>query len=386
MLTKVEGRLTSLWESFSKRIDPVIAGILNRALDDHEISMEEGIKLFNARGTDSIALSLVADELRRRSVGDLVTFVVNRNINYTNICYIGCKFCSFAKPEGDPEAWFYSIEEIVRRAKEARAMGATEVCIQGGLHPYVDPFFYADICKGIKKEIPDMHIHAFSPWEIVFGSRKARMSYEEYLKVLKEAGLGTMPGTAAEILVDEVREIISPNKITVKTWVEVIKTAHRLGIPTSSTIMYGHVDGPEHWVKHLAILRDIQKETHGFTEFVPLSFVHYNTELYKSGIARPGVTGDEDIRMYAVSRIMLNNQIDNIQVSWVKLGRKFSQVCLDVGCNDFGGTLINESISRMAGCTSGQYVPAEDFVTMVREAGRIPAQRSTTYKILKVYN
>jgi len=386
MLTRLEGRLSRVWDGLSKRIDPVVASILDRALDGHEISTGEGVELFNTRGADLVALELVADEVRRRAVGDVVTFVVNRNINYTNICYIGCKFCSFAKPEGDPEAWFYSIAEIVNRAKEARAMGATEVCIQGGLHPRVDPSFYAEMCKAIKAEIPEMHIHAFSPWEIVYGSRKARMSYEEYLKVLKEAGLGTMPGTAAELLVDEVREVISPNKIDVKTWIEVIKTAHRIGIPTTATIMYGHVDGPEHWVKHLAILRELQKETHGFTEFVPLSFVHYNTELYKSGTARPGATGDEDIRMYAVSRLMLKGYIDNIQVSWVKLGRKFAQVCLDVGCNDFGGTLINESISRMAGCTSGQYVPVEEFVTMIKDAGRIPAQRSTTYRILRAYS
>ncbi|MFQ5761564.1 MAG: 5-amino-6-(D-ribitylamino)uracil--L-tyrosine 4-hydroxyphenyl transferase CofH [Candidatus Bathyarchaeia archaeon] len=377
--------LERLVERRLRSLDPIVAGVLNRALDGRELSVEDGVQLFKCNGPELQSLVVVADEMRQRAVGDVATFVVNRNINYTNVCYIGCDFCSFARPEGHEEAWFYPIEEITRRAREAHDIGATEVCIQGGLHPRVDPHFYIDLCKAIKNELPDIHIHAFSPWEVIFGSRKAHVGVEEYLKMLKEAGLGTMPGTAAEILDDEVRRVISPNKINTEAWVEVIKTAHRVGIPTTATIMYGHVDGPEHWAKHLALIRDIQKETGGFTEFIPLTFIHQNTELYKTGKARPGVGGSDDVKMYAVSRLMLHGFIRNIQVSWVKLGPKFAQHCLTVGANDFGGTLMNESISRMAGASHGQFLPVEQLVYLIRSAGRIPAQRTTTYRILKEY-
>lgn len=381
--------LAHLWDAFEriiKSIDPVIANILDKALDGKELSVKEGIELFKVRGLELNALVLTADELRRRAVGDVVTYVVNRNINFTNICVVRCGFCAFSKGITEPNAYFLSVDEIVQRAKEGWKMGATEVCIQGGLHPDIHPDFYAEICRAIKKEVPSIHIHAFSPMEIIYGAEKSGLGVEEYLKYLKEAGLDSMPGTAAEILDDQIRRIICPKKIDVRTWVKVIKTAHKLGIPTTSTIMYGHIDQPEHWAKHLVLLRQIQKETGGFTEFIPLSFVHPNTPIYKNGSARPGATGAEDIKMYAVSRLILNGYINNIQVSWVKLGPKFAQICLNAGANDFGGTLMEENISRAAGAVSGQYISPEELHKLIKDIGRIPAQRTTTYKIIKVFN
>jgi 7,8-didemethyl-8-hydroxy-5-deazariboflavin synthase CofH subunit len=379
-------RLRDAFEYIFMSIDPVVASILDKALDGKELSAEEGIELFKVRGSELRALVLTADELRRRAVGDVVTYVVNRNINFTNICVVRCGFCAFSKDLADPNAYFLSVDEIVQRAKEAWKMGATEVCIQGGLHPNIRADFYAEICKAIKKEIPLIHIHAFSPMEIIYGAEKTGLGLEEYLKYLKEAGLDSIPGTAAEILDDQIRGIICPKKIDVRTWVEVIKTAHKLGIPTTSTMMYGHVDQPVDRAKHLVLLRQIQKESGGFTEFVPLSFIHPNTLIYKNGSARPGATGAEDIKMYAVSRLILNGYINNIQVSWVKLGLKFAQVCLNAGANDFGGTLMEENISRAAGAFSRQYISPEELRRLIKDIGRTPAQRTTTYKIMKVFN
>jgi FO synthase subunit 2 len=328
------------------------------------------------------ALILTADELRRQTVGDTVSYVVNRNINFTNICDVRCGFCAFSRDQKEPEAYLLSIDEIVKRAEEAWKMGATEVCIQGGINPKVHSNFYVEICTAIKKKMPSIHIHAFSPMEIIYGSEKAGLGIEEYLKTLKEAGLDSMPGTAAEILDDQVRNIICPTKISVENWVKVIKTAHRLGIHTTSTMMYGHIESPEQRSKHLSLLREIQKERQGFTEFVPLSFMHLNTPIYKKSIVKYSPTGTEDIKMYSVSRLMLNGYIRNIQVSWVKLGPKLAQFCLNAGANDLGGTLMEENISSAAGASSGQYLSPEELKRLIRCAGRTPAQRTTTYEII----
>ena len=378
----------SLFERLLHLIDPVIASILDKGIDGKEISVEEGVELFEASGIEMNALILVADELRYQKVGDIVTYIVNRNINFTNICIRRCGFCAFSRGYRDEEGYFLPIEEVVHRAKEAWEIGATEVCIQAGLLPRMDGHLYIDICKAIKKELPEIHIHAFSPEEIVYGALRSETTVEDYLKVLKEAGIGSLPGTSAEILDDEIRRIISPGRIKTKDWINVIKTAHRLGIPTTSTIMYGHIENSLHKAKHIAIMRDIQKETNGITEFVPLSFVHSEAPMYKRGLVkgvRPGATGAEVVKMHAVSRIMLNNYIKNIQVSWVKEGTKLAQFCLNTGANDLGGTLIDESISRVAGAIHGQLLRPKDFRRLIRDIGRIPAQRSTTYDILKIF-
>ncbi|MEM3382776.1 MAG: 5-amino-6-(D-ribitylamino)uracil--L-tyrosine 4-hydroxyphenyl transferase CofH [Nitrososphaerales archaeon] len=380
-------RILPFFEKIIHTIDPVIASILDKAIDGKEISVEEGVELFEAKGIEMSTLILAADELRRQKVGDIVTYVINRNINFTNICIKRCGFCAFSKDYRDEEGYFLTIKEIVDRAKEAWNMGATEVCIQAGLPPRMNGNLYIDICKAIKKELPEIHIHAFSPEEIVYGASRLGTSIDEYLKMLKEAGIGSLPGTSAEILDDEIRSIISPGRIKTRDWIRVIKTAHKIGIPTTSTIMYGHIESSLHKAKHLSIIRDIQKETHGITEFVPLSFVHSEAPMYKKGLVkgiREGATGAEVIKMHAVSRIMLNN-INNIQVSWVKEGTKFAQFCLNAGANDLGGTLIDESISRAAGANYGQFLHPKDFRRLIRDLGRIPAQRSTTYDILKIF-
>ncbi len=378
--------LESTVERLLSGIDPEVARILDRALCDQEVTAEQAVRLFGVQGMELFALMLTADELRRRRVGDVVTYVVVRNINFTNICYTGCSFCAFAKHFDDPDAYFMSLEEIADRAEEAWRRGATEVCLQGGLHPKMSGYYYRDICLAIKERVPDIHIHAFSPFEILYCSKRTGLTIEGVLRMLKDAGLGTIPGTAAEILDTEVRRILTKNKLSAEQWVEIVTTAHRLGIRSTSTIMYGHVDRPEHWAKHIALIRSIQKETGGFTEFVPLGFIHQNTRLYREGVARPGPTGMEDVKMHAVARLMLNGWIDNIQVSWVKLGPKLAQVCLNAGANDFGGTLMDEIISRSAGANYGEYMPPEEFRRLIKDMGRIPAQRSTTYELLKVFD
>lgn len=372
-----------------KNADPVIADILNKALDDKELSVKDAVELFECGDSELKMLIHVADELRKRKVGDLVTYVVNRNVNFTNVCIKRCGFCAFSRDFREEEGYFLPVEEIVRRAKEAWSLGATEVCIQAGLPPKMDGYLYIDICRAIKKELPDMHIHGFSPEEVLYGAVRSDTSIEDYLKMLKEAGVGSLPGTAAEILDQEIRDMISPGRISVDDWVSVIKTAHKLGIPTTSTIMYGHVEQSMHKAKHLALIREIQKETHGFTEFVPLSFVYTEAPMFKrkffDGI-RAGATRDEVIKMHAISRLMLNNYINNIQVSWVKEGAEFSQFLLDAGVNDFGGTLINESISTAAGAQHGQLLKPKEIRNLIRRSGRVPAQRSTTYKVLKIFD
>lgn len=368
-------------------IDPIIASILDKALDDKELSVDDAIELFNSDEVDAIVKT--ADEIRRRKVGDMVTFVINRNINFTNVCIKRCGFCAFSRDFREEEGYFLPIDEIVKRAKEAYALGATEVCIQAGLAPKMDGYLYIDICKAIKKALPDIHIHGFSPEEVLYGAVRANTSIEDYLKMLKEAGIGSLPGTAAEILDQEIRDKISPGRISKDDWIRVIKTAHKLGIPTTSTIMYGHIENARHRAEHLALIRDIQKETGGFTEFVPLSFVYYEAPMYKykmiDGIAR-GPREVDVIKMHAIARLMLNNYINNIQVSWVKEGREFTRYLLNAGANDLGGTLINESISTSAGSKNGQLLKPKDMKSIARSINRIPAQRDTLYRILKIFD
>ena len=370
-------------------IDPQVSAILHRALDGEEMSWAEGVRLCETNGPDLQAVGLVADEMRRRHVGDVVTYVVNRNINFTNVCIKHCTFCAFSREYREEEGYFLPLEEIVRRAQEAVDMGATEVCMQAGLPPKMDGNLYIDLTRAVKKALPDLHIHAFSPEEVLYGATRAAVSIPQYLKELKAAGLGTLPGTSAEVLDQEIRDLIAPGRITTKQWIEVITTAHSLGIPTTSTIMYGHVETPVHWVKHMNLLRDIQKETQGFTEFVPLSLIHQEAPMYQRKLVknvRPGATGAEVVKMHAIARLMLGPTFRNIQSSWVKEGPKLAQYLLTVGANDLGGTLINESISTSAGAQYGQLVPPKELRRLIRDLERTPAERTTTYRLHKVYS
>jgi FO synthase len=365
---------------------PAVRVCLESALSGIDLSFEQGMELVGATGPELDALIAVADELRRRSVGDTITYVVNRNINFTNVCFVGCSFCGFARGPAAQDAYSLSIEEVVRRAQEAWSRGATEVCIQGGLPRDLDGFFYRDILRAIKHAIPEMHVHAFSPMEIAHGIEKTGMPLRDYLRMMKDEGLGSIPGTAAEILDDRVRQELSPNKLPAARWVEIITAAHELGMPTTSTMMYGHIEEPADLVRHILLLHSIQKRTGGFTEFVPLGFVHENTRLFKHGGARPGATRDEHLRVHALSRVLLRGTIENIQISWVKLGFETSLACLNAGANDFSGTLMEESISKAAGANHGEYVSPEAFRSMIRSIGRIPAERTTTYKIRRVFD
>jgi FO synthase subunit 2 len=375
-------------DSLLKRTDPLVAAALDHALSGKDISVDETIALLDSTGLEMNLVMMVADELRRETVGDVVTYVINRNINFTNVCIKQCGFCAFSRDFREDEGYFLPTEELVRRAKEAASLGATEVCIQAGLPPKMDGQLYIDILKAVKKDLPDIHIHAFSPEEVLYGAVRSDTSIEEYLKMLKEAGVGSLPGTAAEILDQSLRDVISPGRISVQNWIRVIKQAHAIGIPTTSTIMYGHIETSRHKAEHIALLREIQKETHGFTEFVPLSFVHTEAPMYNRHTVenvRAGADGNEVIKLHAVARIMLNNYIPNIQVSWVKEGARMSQLLLAAGANDFGGTLINESISTAAGAQHGQLMRPKQIRQLIRSAGRIPAQRSTTYKTIKMF-
>ncbi len=367
-------------------ISSPIRHILSSVLAGIELSEADAVTLFKVEGAELDALIATADCLRKQAVGNQASFVITRNINYTNVCYMGCKFCGFAKRKDEQGAELLSLDEIAQRAQEAWDRGATEVCIQGGLHPDIDGTFYRDILKAIKKQVPAMHIHAFSPFEIWFGALKSKVSVTEFIQDLIDHGLGSMPGTAAEILDVEIRQQLTRDKLTTEQWVEIITTAHQLGLPTTATIMYGHIDSPEHWAAHIGKIRDIQKQTGGFTEFVPLGFVHYESPLYvKNGHVRPGPTPEENIRMHAVARLMLDGWIDNIQASWVKLGPEYAQQMLKSGANDLGGTLMNESISRSAGGKHGQEIVPEDMVRMIAEAGRDPVRRNTLYDVVQSY-
>ncbi len=370
-------------------IDPQIRTILYRALEDEELSWQDGLQLCQTNGIDFHAVCLVADEMRRRQVGEVVTYVVNRNINFTNVCIKHCTFCAFSREYREEEGYFLPEEEIVRRAQEAVDMGATEVCMQAGLPPKMNGSLYIDLTRAVKKAFPDLHIHAFSPEEVLYGSLRSGVSILEYVRELKNAGLDTLPGTSAEILDQDIRDIIAPGRISTKQWIEVITSAHSLGIPTTSTIMYGHIETQEHWVKHMNLLRDMQKETGGFTEFVPLSLIHQEAPMYQRKLVkgvREGATGVEVIKMHAIARLMLGPTFRNIQSSWVKEGPKLSQYLLTVGANDLGGTLINESISTSAGAQYGQLVPPKELRRLIRDVGRTPAERSTTYKLRTVFN
>lgn len=360
--------------------------ILHAAASGAELTFEQGLVLANAKDSALDSLVAAADRLRRETVGDTITYVVNRNINFTNVCFVGCSFCGFGRGPGAPDAYSLSFDEVVRRAREAWDRGATEVCIQGGLPRDLDGFFYRDLLRAIKRSIPAMHVHAFSPMEIDYGVKKTGMPLRDYLRTMKDEGLGSIPGTAAEILDDRVRQELSPNKLPAARWVEIITAAHELGIPTTSTMMYGHVEQPDDWVRHILLLRKIQKRTGGFTEFVPLGFVHENTRLYRHGGARPGAKRDEHLRVHALSRVLLHGAINNLQVSWVKLGFETSLACLQAGANDFSGTLMEENISKAAGATFGEYVSPEDFRSRIRSIGRIPAERTTTYKIRRTFD
>jgi 7,8-didemethyl-8-hydroxy-5-deazariboflavin synthase CofH subunit len=365
-----------------------VRGILARALDGAEVSVAEADVLATTTGRDLAALTLTADELRRRHVGDTVTYVVNRNINFTNVCIKHCGFCAFSRDHREEEGYLLPIDEVVRRAREAWELGATEVCIQAGLPPKLDGRFYIDLTRALKAVLPKLHLHAFSPEEVLYGSVRSGLPIKEYLTELKDAGLGTLPGTSAEILDQAIRDRIARGRITVDQWVEVITTAHALGIRTTSTIMYGHVETPAHWVRHMALLRSIQKDTGGFTEFVPLSLIHSEAPMYAKALVegvRPGATGVEVIRMHALARVLLGPVLRNIQASWVKEGPKLAQALLDVGANDLGGTLINESISTSAGATFGQLVGPAELRRWIRDAGRVPAERDTLYRIMREY-
>src|SRR5207237_5250031 len=370
------------WHDVAPHLSPQIRSALEHVLeiqDGSVLSREQSLALANAAGDDLVGLLVAADELRRDLVGNIVTYVVNRNINFTNICFVGCKFCAFSRGPRESDSYFLALEQVAEKAVEAWQLGATEVCIQGGLPHGLPPFYYRDILRAVKTAVPRMHIHAFSPMEIVYGVELTGMPLADYLTLLRDNGLDTLPGTAAEILDDDVRFVLSRNKLSSAQWQQVIRTAHRCGIRTTSTLMYGHVETPEHWVNQILLFRDMQSQTGGFTEFVPLGFVHFNTLLFQQGLSRPGPTLAEHLKIHALARVLLAGSINNIQVSWVKLNRDLSQLCLHAGANDYGGTLMEENISREAGATAGQYTSPEEFQALIVEAGRITADRSTPY-------
>lgn len=380
------------WESAgratSANATPRVARILEAALQGEAPTRDDVEVLFGAHGSDVEAIADVADTLRRDVVGDDVTFIVNRNINYTNQCYFKCGFCAFSKGprsldlRGQP--YLMSIDEIVDRSEEAWSRGATEVCLQGGIHPEFTGRFYVDVVRAIKSRVPEMHIHGFTPLEIWQGAETSNATIRELLVDLKDAGLGTLPGTAAEILDDDVRLTLCPDKVRTSQWSEVMLTAHDIGLRTTCTIMFGHVDGPASWANHIEVLRDIQRRTGGFTEFVPLPFVHMGSPIWLRGQSRPGPTWDEVILMHAVSRIAFMGLIDNIQASWVKLGLDGAEALLRSGCNDVGGTLMDESISRAAGASHGSEATAADFRNLISDLDRNPVRRNTVYDAIEV--
>jgi FO synthase len=366
------------------RIDADASRALSRAADHRPLDDDEALALFQAEGSALDALCDVADGLRAEAVGDIVTYVVNRNINFTNVCYVGCRFCAFAQREIDAESYTLTLAEVADRAEEAWSWGATEVCMQGGIHPELPGTFYFDLIDAVKERTPGMHVHAFSPMEIMNGSTKLGITFREFLTECRSRGLGSIPGTAAEILDDDVRWALTKGKLPADTWEEIVRTAHDLGIPSSATIMFGHVDAPPHWVAHIRRIGRIQADTGGFTEFVPLPFVHQNAPIYLAGKARAGATFDENLRMHAVARILLDGLIPNIQVSWVKLGVEACQRILRAGANDFGGTLMEETISRMAGAEWGIRMEPDGFDQAILAIDRVPAVRTTTYDRIEV--
>ncbi len=379
---EVARRATGSGSNAAGRLDGEVTAALRLAATDPAALLRRddlALALFTCDGAALDELCRLADDVRREAVGDDVTYVVNRNINFTNVCYVGCRFCAFAQRERDTDAYRLSVGEVADRAAEAWAAGATEVCLQGGIDPKLSGTGYADIIRAIKARVPGIHVHAFSPMEIVTAAAKANMSIRDWLTMLREAGLDTIPGTAAEILDDEVRWVLTKGKLPAATWVEVVTTAHELGIRSSSTMMYGHVDHPGHWLGHFRVLADVQDRTGGFTEFVALPFVHQQAPLYLAGIARPGPTLRDNRAVHAMARLLLHGRIPNIQCSWVKLGDEGTVAMLTGGCNDLGGTLMEETISRMAGSAHGSARTVEQLRAVAAAAGRPARERTTTY-------
>jgi FO synthase len=367
-------------------LSPDVEAVLEKALSGSELSTDDAERLLRAEGADLFALLRAADVARAADCGDDVSFVICRNLNFTNVCYVGCTFCGFARHKDEADAYDHPMQVLLEKARDAVARGASEVCIQGGIHPNKDHTHYREILVALKAAFPDLHIHAFSPEEIDFGHRKSGMALDEYLRWLMDAGLGTIPGTAAEILDDEVRKVISPRKLRRDRWIEIVTTAHRVGLRSSSTLMYGHIETPRHVAEHLGLLREIQKQTGGFTEFVPLGFIHERNILFNHMHARPGPSALEDLRIVAVGRLFLRPWITNVQMSWVKMGPKFAQLALQCGANDFGGTLMEESISRESGSQFGENLPPEEMRRLIRDVGRVPVERSTKYEILRRFD
>lgn len=369
------------------RLSPPVYQALNLALDGQTLSYEQALPLTTVVGAELLAMQQVADQLRERQVGPLVTYVVNRNINFTNVCIKHCGFCAFSRDFRTEEGYHLSDDEIMRRVQEAVDFGATEVCIQAGLPPKMPGDLYIQLTRKIKARYPGLLMHAFSPEEVLYGSVRSRCSIFEYLQELKAAGLDSLPGTSAELLIPGIRDQVAPGRISVEQWLEVIRGAHSLGLPTTSTMMYGFVEEPQHWLQHMLVLRDLQQETGGFTEFVPLGFVHSEAPMYlkKNAGVRAGASGVEVMRVHALARLFLGTTIANLQVSWVKEGLKLAQVLLQSGVNDLGGTLINESISTAAGSGHGQRTSPAVLHRLIEEVGRQPAQRNTKYEILRTY-
>jgi FO synthase subunit 2 len=379
--------------SLPSDLEPLLAGarpevraLIEAGLEGKEIGVDEAVVLCGAEGADLEALRAAADALRREQAGDLVTYVVNRNINFTNVCVKACSFCAFARNHRSEKGYFLDRDEVVRRAVEAQQLGATEVCLQAGLAPGMDGRYYLDLCRAVKAAAPGLHLHAFSPEEVKYGASLSGMSIRAYLEALKDAGLGTLPGTSAEVLDDTVRDRIAPGRITTAEWCDVIRTAHSIGLYTTSTLMFGHVETDLERMRHLALLRSLQKETGGFTELVPLSFVHHEAPMYRKGLlpgVRPGPTGDDVTRLFAIARLMLGATFRNLQASWVKEGLPKARALLSSGANDLGGTLMNESISTSAGAGHGQLQTPASLRRAIRAEGRLPAERDTRYRILR---
>jgi len=371
------------YEGLAPSLPGPLRAALDAALEGKDLDRDQAVLVANARGPALGAVAAVADRLRRAKVGDEVSYVVNRNINFTNICTIGCTFCCFGKSAHSPDAYWHSLDHVADKAEEAWRLGATEVCMQGGLPPDLDGDYYRQVLLAVKRRVPSIHIHAFSPMEVVYGVERSGLPLRDFLRSLQDAGLGSVPGTAAEILDDRVRAIISRIKLKRAQWIEVITAAHELGIPTTSTIMYGHIEQTEDWVNHILLLRSIQQQTGGFTEFVPLGFIHEKTTLFRDNHSRPGSSVEEDVAIHALARILLNNWIPNVQLAWPKLGWEVARLCLQAGANDCGGTLMDEKISSASGEIAGTSATPEELQAFILSAGRIPVERSTTYRVLR---